>query len=75
MKITEATIGQHVILTRCTQEWAVGQLGTVEKIIKSRKVLRVRLDSGFRCGTTYDVDATNVDLFPDWKIAQIGGAR
>lgn len=63
MKTTEATIGQSVILTRAVQPYARGQLGTIQKIIKSRKVLRVRLDSGDKAGISYDADAVNADPF------------
>lgn len=65
MTVTDFEVGQAVILTRCVQPFARGQIGTIEKIVKTRKALRIRLDSGNWAGQTYDAQAENVDHFPE----------
>lgn len=61
IRATDFHVGETVILTRAVQCYAIGQIGEIEKVIKSRNVLRVRLESGMKQGETYDVDAGNAD--------------
>lgn len=61
MKCSEAAVNQRVTLTRCYAPYAKGQKARVERIIKSRKVLRVVLMSGPQKLTSYDAHAANCD--------------